>query len=304
MSLLDAPMAMLDRILDRRSPPVRPDDPVARLVARSSGRLRPNPAYRRRLRGRVMNQYVAIREGLLLPAPRQRMTSIGRAVLYSSFALAVSVTTVGAASTSSLPGDPLYPVKRQIEQVRIDIAPDWVQPTLLAMALDNRLSEVEALAQAGRWALVPGAVGEVARAEGALSGAQGAIAPSELERLSRHASVLAALIESAPTSARAGLERAMAASRGASTSHAGGGGANGNASGNAGSPGSSGTSGGASGAKPSPAPVGAPSKAPKPTAPPKPTPSAAPAPTAQEPTPAPSLPTQAGHGPASQGKSG
>src|SRR5512142_1012045 len=122
MSLLDTPLALLDRILARNAAPVQPDDPVARLIERTSARLRPDARYRRRLRSHVVNQYVAVREGLAPPVPRRKeMGAIGRAVLLSSLALAVSVTAVGAASASALPGDSLYPVKRQLEQIRIDI---------------------------------------------------------------------------------------------------------------------------------------------------------------------------------------
>ncbi len=212
MSILDAPLALLDRVMARHAKPVTPDDPVVRLIARTSVRLRPTPGYRRRLRGHVVNQYVAVREGLAVPAPRRRqMGRLGRSVLYASLALAVSVTAVGAASQGSLPGDALYPVKRQLEQVRMEIAPGWVHPTLVALALDERLSEVEALARDGRWDRVAGAVADVDAAETAFAAAVGVIPEGQQGDLARHTQVLTALLARAPEAAEAGLQQALAA---------------------------------------------------------------------------------------------
>jgi len=212
VSLLDSPLALLDRVLARRSARVQPDDPVARMVARTTGRLRPSSSYRRRLRGRIMNQYVAVREGLAPPTPRRHMTPVGRAVLYAMVALALSVTAVGAASTSALPGDLLYPIKRQIEQIRIDIAPAWVRPTLVAEALDERISEVESLARDGRWNDVVAATGDVQAAADALEHLGVGIGPSQAADLTQHANVLTGLLATAPTAAKPGLEHAIAAS--------------------------------------------------------------------------------------------
>ncbi len=238
MSLLDAPLALLGRVRGRRRPQVRPDDPVARLVARTTGRLRPATTYRRRLRGHVVNQYVAMREGLAPVRPRQReMGRIGRAVLYASLGLAVSVTAVGAASQGSLPGDALYPVKRQIEEVRLEIAPAWARPTLVAMLLDERLSEVEQLARKGEWDRVSAAGAGVEAAEAALSAVAGAVPHRQEQALARHTDVLSALLAAAPVSAQPGLEHALAASSKAAAAMAQGTGAHGPA----GAPGQSGT---------------------------------------------------------------
>jgi hypothetical protein len=211
VSLIDAPTALIDRLVARRSPSVQPDDPIARLVARTSTRLRPDPTYQRRLRGRVMNQFVAMREGLVpMPTARREMSRVGRSVLYASFGLAVSATAVGAASTQSLPGDALYPVKLHLEQVRMEIAPPSVKPTLAAAALDERLSEVEKLATAGRWTLVPLAAEEANAAEAALVALGGT--PADARGLARHRTLLATLLAAAPASARSGVALALAAS--------------------------------------------------------------------------------------------
>ncbi len=291
MSLLDAPLAVLDRVLGRRPAAVRPDDAMARMVSRTTGRLRPTSAYRRRLRGHIVNQYVAVREGHAAPSARRReMGAIGRSVLYASVALAVSVTAVGAASGSSLPGDPLYVVKRQIEQVRIDIAPAWARPGLVAETLDTRLAEVESLARLGRWDRIDDAVANVETAQHALSAA-GGNAGGEAVTLARHESVLGALLAQAPSRAKPGLERALAVSSAAAQATAGGassghgsgaapgqngnqGGGNGQGGGNAG-----GQNPGASSSSPMPTPTPKPDASAKPTKSPKATDVPAPHPT-------------------------
>lgn len=213
MSLIDAPLAFLDRVLSRRTPAVQPDDPVARMIARTTSRLRPQREYRRRLRGRVVNQYVAVREGLVVePERRAEMGRLGRAVLYASFALAVTVSAVGFASGGTLPGDALYAVKLEIEQVRMEIAPPSVRPGLAALALEARLSEVEALASLGRWDRVNDAMAGVDRATAQLAQYAATITGSELAELARHTQRLTELLAVAPAAARPGLERALAAS--------------------------------------------------------------------------------------------
>jgi hypothetical protein len=278
VSLIDAPMALIDRVLARRSPGVQPDDPVVRLVARTSGRLRPEADYRRRLRGQVMNQYVAMREGLVRePVRRREMGRLGRAVLLATFGLAVSVSAVGAASTGALPGDPLYVVKRQVEELRIEIAPPSVRASLVAMALDTRLSEVEQLAADGRWALVPGASAEADAAEQRLVALTGTLSAGEVASLAHHHDVLTALLSTAPAAAQSGLLHAIEVS---SANHGAGSGAtNGQAGGQAGDQGQGqgqgnggGQGGGQGNGTTSPTTTPEPTRSPHPTKSPKPTP--------------------------------
>src|SRR5919108_945192 len=147
-------MTLLDRILARGLE--MPSDPiiVAR-VERHVRRIQPDPLFRRRLRSVVVNRYVATREGMLTPAfapaVRRRMGALGRGVLYASLLTAVGTTAVGAASQDSLPGDALYGVKLQLEALRMQIAPPSLRDDLAAMALDERLDELERLASAGHW---------------------------------------------------------------------------------------------------------------------------------------------------------
>jgi hypothetical protein len=216
MSLLDAPLALIDRALAHRSRAVGADDPAARLIERTTARLRPNARFRHQLRTSILNQYVAEREGLVPVAPRRReMGALGRAVLVATFALAVGVSSVGAASMGSLPGDALYGVKLRLEAVRIEIAPASARPMLAAMALDERLGELEQLAKGGRWDAIPAASAAVVAAE-VTARAYGVDIASGQEgvALARHAAVIELLLLSAPAAAQPGLERALAASSG------------------------------------------------------------------------------------------
>jgi len=214
MSLIDLPRAFLDRIFGRDMN-VPPDDPILRRLERSAAQLDPDPLYRRRLRGDVLNRYVAAREGLGLRRPTRRSGALGRAVLFSSVALAVSVTAAGAASQGALPGDVLYPMKRELEEIRLRIAPPWVRGDLLAAALAERLGEVEQLARAGRWELLPAAVDAAVATEAELTSLTDASVGLEMAGLQRRSAALQALLSTAPDLARPGLARALQAARAA-----------------------------------------------------------------------------------------
>ncbi len=87
-----------------RPPPLASDAAVRRYIELIRAELEPDPLFRRRLRGEVVNRFVAAREGLKQPAHRpSAMGRLGRAVLYSSFALAMSAGGVMAASQQALP---------------------------------------------------------------------------------------------------------------------------------------------------------------------------------------------------------
>lgn len=213
-------MTLLDRILERGFE--MPVDPIiAARIERHIRRIKPDPLFQRRLRGQVMNRYVATREGMVAatrPArlPRRRFSALGRGMLYASLLTAVSATAVGAAAQESLPGDLLYGVKLELETIRMELAPAAVRDDLAAMALDERLDEVEALAAAGRWAQLDEAVAAVARARAALMAltetadgrsAAGVVMPEHVDRL-------AELIGTAPNAEMRGLMRALSASGG------------------------------------------------------------------------------------------
>jgi len=119
-----------------RPPPLASDAAVRRYLELIRAELEPDPLFRRRLRGTVVNRFVAAREGLVEPARRgSAMGKLGRAVLYASFTLALSVTSVMAASQQALPGDLLYPLKLRIEALRLDILPEHLHDDLIRQDL-------------------------------------------------------------------------------------------------------------------------------------------------------------------------
>jgi hypothetical protein len=116
-------------------------------------RLEPDPLFRQRLRSDVMNAWVAAREGLGEPlyggALEKRMGTLGRACLYASVALCASVAGVMAASSQSLPGEPLYAIKLRVEELRLEALPTQFHDELAINALAERIHEMDRLAAAG-----------------------------------------------------------------------------------------------------------------------------------------------------------
>jgi len=134
-----------------RPPAVLSDEAIERYLTVLRAEVEIDPLFRRRLRGQVVNRYVAAREGLDAGEGSRHMGRLGRAVLYASFSLAVTVTSVMAASQAALPGEVLYPLKRQMEQFRVEILPSRFHAGLAANALSERIGEMDRLAAAGDW---------------------------------------------------------------------------------------------------------------------------------------------------------
>lgn len=198
--------------MNRADQRTAPDDPIVRLLERAAADLRPDPLYRRRLRADVVNRHLATREGLIVrPRSRNEMGKLGRAVLYASLATAFSVSAAGAAAQDAVPGDTLYPMKLQLEEIRLRIAPPGLRDDLLAQALDERLEEVEQLAHLGEWQRAAQAVAAVEDAETRLASAGAPLGRQDAAELDRHVVVLTDLLAEAPASARGGLERALQA---------------------------------------------------------------------------------------------
>lgn len=130
-----------------RPPAVLSDEAVERYLAAVRAQVDPDPAFRRRLRGIVLNQYVAARDSGRAGSAPKAMGRLGRTVLYASFLLGVSVTGVMAASDVAVPGDPLYPIKRGIEDLRVQVLPDEFTEELLIAELNERFSELAVLAE-------------------------------------------------------------------------------------------------------------------------------------------------------------
>jgi hypothetical protein len=185
------------------------DDVVLRRLERAYRRVDPDPLFRRRLRGEVLNRYVASREGhLRQPRARRQMGTMGRSVLYASLVLAIGVSAAGAAAQDSLPGDVMYAVTLQLEELRMRIAPPLVHDDLAASVLAERVDELERLAAAGSWRLVPAAAARVVAAEEALVALEPRAARSAAADA---AELLRSILADAPSQARAGLETAIEA---------------------------------------------------------------------------------------------
>jgi hypothetical protein len=114
--------------------------------------VRPRAEFRTALRARLLTE-AAVRE----PAPRAVVTvdrerrSAGHRVKQAVAAVAVASVVAGvgaaAASTRALPGDPLYGLKRQVENVQLTLAQgDVGRGRELLEQADTRLGEAEALA--------------------------------------------------------------------------------------------------------------------------------------------------------------
>lgn len=132
-----------------RPPTIASDEAFERYLAGILGAAKPDPVFRRRLRGLVLNEYVAAREGVGQTRARRQMGKLGRAALHASFSLALSVTGVLAVSQESVPGDLLYPVKLRIEELRLEVLPEQLHDDLAAYALEERIVELGRLSERG-----------------------------------------------------------------------------------------------------------------------------------------------------------
>lgn len=201
-------MSSLRHGFDRRAPAV--EELLRRHFEAFGDRLDPDPLFRRRLRSHVLNRFVAAREGLTaMPDQRQPgMGKLGRASLYALVGLAMSVTSAMAASQAALPGDVLYPVKRQIEALRMELLPSHYHDDLAMWALSERVNELGRLAEAGHWeraAAMAGPIGEAYADLIELTGGEQEIRGP----LARRIEVLVGLLTQLPPQAQAAIERAL-----------------------------------------------------------------------------------------------
>jgi hypothetical protein len=184
-----------------------PDDVVRRYVARVRADLEPDPLFRRRLRGVVTNRFVAAREGLGEPARgSSRMGRLGRACLYASFGLAMSVGGALAASRGSVPGDALYPLKLQVEAIRLETFPEAFRDDLMVYALSERMAEFGRLVEEGELARAAGLAETIAAGYHELAGMGITVDAPELRS---SLAVLDLLSDRLPAPAQAAIERAI-----------------------------------------------------------------------------------------------
>lgn len=109
-----------------------------------------DPLYRRRMRSIVMNRFAAASgPAPLVAVPERRMGSLGRACLYASVALALSVGSAMGVSGAAIPGDALYPLKRQIEEIREAVLPAQFRDELAAHEFAQRAHELGRLLEVG-----------------------------------------------------------------------------------------------------------------------------------------------------------
>lgn len=110
----------------------------------------------------------AIRERVThLPLPRQvQPVVMPRLAVRPAYALVTSILALllfggglALASAESLPGEPLYPVKRTLEQMALALLPGQ-EPTLRLDFAERRLQEAEALLQRGQIAAAQAVLGE------------------------------------------------------------------------------------------------------------------------------------------------
>jgi hypothetical protein len=202
-------MSVLSKHL--RPPSTASDDAVRRYVEEVRRHADPDPFFRRRLRGTVVNRFVAAQVGVLVPRARHasRMGTLGRACLYASFAMAVTVGGAMAASERAVPGELLYPLKRSIESLRLDVLPEQYHDELVAEALSARIVELSMLLESGEAALAASLTDDIHDGfEQLVALSEGTDAPHGLLRA--HLDQLEALLARLPEAARAAVEHAMA----------------------------------------------------------------------------------------------
>ena len=111
-------------------------------------RIEPSEAVKTKAREAFLSQAKALRQ----TSPR-RISFVSR-ILTSFVAVALVCVVLGAgavaASGSSLPGDPLYGLKRTVENVRLSLADTTVRGALTTQFEQTRIDETEALVETGR----------------------------------------------------------------------------------------------------------------------------------------------------------
>lgn len=188
-----------------RPPAVLSDEAIERYLAAIRAELEPDPLFRRRLRGHVLNRYVAAREGHASGRRvMKEMGRLGRAVLYASVVLGVSVTGAMAVSQQAIPGDALYSLKLQMETLRYEVVPERLHDDLAAHALGERIEELRRLSESGN---------------ASAAGAHGAAVDAAYDRvvalspdgatLAGHLEVADALFERLPEQAQDAVRRAL-----------------------------------------------------------------------------------------------
>lgn len=198
--------------------PVRPEEaadllPLLELARRLEAVRRPE------LRPEVLTTgLVHVQERLAgrRTGPRRRLWQVAWALAVFLLALILGTAGLALAAEGSLPGEPLYPIKRGSEQLRLALTttPDSRSALLLSFA-ERRLDEVAAVCSP---AACPGDLladlgNQTEEAAGEIERLPEEEQVEPLKRLvdltTRQQEVLRTLLERAPEAARPGLERAL-----------------------------------------------------------------------------------------------
>lgn len=151
---------------------------------------------------------------------RRGLVRLAWAALAVLLLLAVSAAGTALAAEGSLPGQPLYPLKRAGERVRLSLTREsQARADLQIVLAERRLDEVEAVCMVGD--CLPGMVEDLdaaveaaeAAVEGLVPGRRGPALEKMVALTLRQQEVLTGVLARAPAAARPGLERALERSR-------------------------------------------------------------------------------------------
>jgi hypothetical protein len=200
-------------------------DLEAQLLAASELRtwsaLSLRPAASRRIKARLQEQWRALQRPPRVVTPVRRPSSVLRWATVLGLVVTLLAASVGtaAASSRSLPGDALYPVKRTTEAIQLILTPASERASLHVTLAQRRLDEIVALTESGR--LAPELLNDLAsrlaaETEAALAEVENAPPTREAEILGmiiqltdQSQLVLTSLQASAPPQAQAGLAHAL-----------------------------------------------------------------------------------------------
>lgn len=105
----------------------------------------PDPQFRADLRARLVAEAPSVGAKRAPAAPRRRLPAVSK-VSAAGFA-AAGVIGMVTASAQAMPGDPLYPVKRAVEQIQVSLQPsDAGKSTAQLASAQRRLAEASNLA--------------------------------------------------------------------------------------------------------------------------------------------------------------
>jgi len=130
--------------------------------------------------------------------------------------------STAAASSDSLPGDTLYPVKTSIEDIKLVFADDEGDVELNVQYAQNRVEEMQALVEANRYDDIPIAVQRYEHNIADLAQAMAILSANDPARAEAHANLLEAaranrtevltgLLDKVPDQAKKGIQRALEA---------------------------------------------------------------------------------------------